>query len=52
MSRCRRLTISRPLKSTIESVEPIATVWRTRNGDRIKAYSVYELKGYLGGVPY
>ena len=34
------------------SVEQIATVWRTHNGDRIKAYSVYELKGYRGGVPY
>jgi 4-amino-4-deoxy-L-arabinose transferase-like glycosyltransferase len=34
------------------SVTPLATVWRTRNGDRIKAYSVYELKGYRGGVPY
>ena len=35
-----------------DSVEPIGTVWRTRNGDRIKAYSVFELKGYRGGVPY
>lgn len=40
------------IKKHYESVEPIATVWRTRNGDRIKAYGVYELKGYLGGVPY
>jgi 4-amino-4-deoxy-L-arabinose transferase-like glycosyltransferase len=40
------------IKKRYESVEPIATVWRTHNGDRIKAYSVYALKGYLGGVPY
>jgi 4-amino-4-deoxy-L-arabinose transferase-like glycosyltransferase len=35
-----------------DSVQPVATVWRTRNGERIKAYAVYELNGYRGGVPY
>ncbi len=33
-------------------VEPIATVWRTRDGDPIKAYRIFALKGYRGGVPY
>ncbi len=34
------------------SVEPIATVWRARDGEPIKAYRIYELQGYRGGVPY
>lgn len=40
------------IKKHYQSVEPVATVWRTRHGDPIKAYSVYALKGYRGGVPY
>jgi len=40
------------LRKHFASVEQIATVWRSRNGDRIKAYRVYALKGYRGGVPY
>jgi 4-amino-4-deoxy-L-arabinose transferase-like glycosyltransferase len=35
-----------------DSVEEVATVWRSRNGDPIKPYRIYELKGYRGGVPY
>ncbi len=40
------------LQKHFASVEEIATVSRSRRGDPIKAYSIYELKGYLGGVPY
>jgi 4-amino-4-deoxy-L-arabinose transferase-like glycosyltransferase len=40
------------LQKHFESVEPVATVWRTRDGDPIKAYRIFELKGYRGGVPY
>jgi hypothetical protein len=40
------------LQKHFETVEPIATVWRTRRGDPIKAYRIYALKGYRGGVPY
>ncbi len=40
------------LQKHFASVEPIATVWRSRNGDPIKAYRIYALKGYRGGVPY
>jgi hypothetical protein len=34
------------------SVELIATIWRSRRGDPIKPYRIYELQGYRGGVPY
>jgi len=40
------------LQKHFESVEPIATLWRARNGDPIKPYGIYELKGYRGGLPY
>lgn len=40
------------IRKHFASVTPLVTVWRTRNGDRIKAYSVFELNGYRGGVPY
>jgi 4-amino-4-deoxy-L-arabinose transferase-like glycosyltransferase len=40
------------LREHFASVEQIATVWRSRNGDPIKAYRIYALKGYGGGVPY
>jgi 4-amino-4-deoxy-L-arabinose transferase-like glycosyltransferase len=39
------------IQKHFESVEPIATVWRTRDGDPIEPYRIYELKGYRGGVP-
>jgi 4-amino-4-deoxy-L-arabinose transferase-like glycosyltransferase len=35
-----------------DRVELIATIWRSRNGDPIKPYRIYELQGYRGGVPY
>jgi 4-amino-4-deoxy-L-arabinose transferase-like glycosyltransferase len=35
-----------------ESVEPISTIWRARDGDPIEPYRIYELKGYRGGLPY
>lgn len=40
------------LQKHFATVEPIGTVWRTRKGDPIKAYRIYALKGYRGGVPY
>lgn len=40
------------LQKHFDTVEQIATVWRSRSGDPIKAYRIYELKGYRGGVPY
>jgi 4-amino-4-deoxy-L-arabinose transferase-like glycosyltransferase len=39
------------IQKHFESVEPIATVWRNRDGDPIEPYRVYELKGYRGGLP-
>ncbi len=35
-----------------DSVELITTIWRSRDGDPIEPYSIYELKGYRGGLPY
>ena len=40
------------IRKHFASVEPIATVWRARDGDPIKAYGIYALRGYRGGVPY
>jgi 4-amino-4-deoxy-L-arabinose transferase-like glycosyltransferase len=40
------------LQKHFASVELLATVWRARNGEPIKAYRMYELQGYRGGVPY
>ncbi len=40
------------LQPHFDSVELIATIWRTWNGDPIEPYRVYELRGYRGGVPY
>jgi Protein of unknown function (DUF962) len=40
------------LQPHFDSVELIATIWRTWNGDPIEPYRVYELKGCRGGVPY
>ncbi len=40
------------LQAHFDSVELIATIWRTRNGDPIEPYRVYELKGYRGGLPF
>jgi hypothetical protein len=35
-----------------DSVDLVATIWRSRNGDPIQPYRVYELKGYRGGLPF
>ncbi|HTZ02626.1 MAG TPA: glycosyltransferase family 39 protein [Xanthobacteraceae bacterium] len=40
------------LQKHYASVEPVGTIWRKRGRDPIKAYSLYEVKGYRGGVPY
>ena len=40
------------IQKHFESVELISTIWRRRDGDHIKAYRIYEVKGYRGGVPY
>jgi hypothetical protein len=40
------------LQRHFDSVELIATIWRARDGDPIKPYRIYELKGYRGGLPY
>jgi 4-amino-4-deoxy-L-arabinose transferase-like glycosyltransferase len=40
------------VREHFDSVEFITTIWRTRNGDPIRPYRVYALKGYRGGVPY
>ncbi len=40
------------IQKHFESVELISTIWRTRDGDPIKSYRIYEVKGYRGGVPY
>ena len=40
------------IQKHFESVELISTTWRTRDGDPIEAYRIYEVKGYRGGVPY
>jgi 4-amino-4-deoxy-L-arabinose transferase-like glycosyltransferase len=40
------------LQTHFDSVELISTIWRSRNGDPIEPYRVYELKGYRGGLPF
>jgi hypothetical protein len=40
------------LQAHFDSVEYISTVWRSRNGDLIEPYRIYELKGYRGGLPF
>jgi hypothetical protein len=40
------------IEKHFKSVELVSTIWRGRDGDPIKPYRVYELNGYLGGVPY
>jgi 4-amino-4-deoxy-L-arabinose transferase-like glycosyltransferase len=40
------------VRKHFESVEQISTIWRTRDGDPIEPYGIYELKGYRGGLPY
>ena len=40
------------LETHFDSVELISTIWRSRNGDPIEPYRVYELKGYRGGLPF
>jgi len=40
------------IEKHFKSVELVSTIWRGRDGDPIKPYRIYELKGYLGGVPY
>lgn len=40
------------LQMHFDSVELVATIWRTRGGDPIEPYRIYQLKGYRGGVPY
>jgi len=39
------------LQAHFASVDYISTVWRSRNGDPIEPYRIYELKGYSGGLP-
>jgi hypothetical protein len=39
------------LKSHYDSVELVATIWRTRGDDPIEPYYIYRLKGYRGGLP-
>ncbi|HYA05387.1 MAG TPA: hypothetical protein VEF90_05805, partial [Xanthobacteraceae bacterium] len=40
------------LQAHFDSVELVATVWRTHDGDPIEPYRIYALKGYRGGVPF
>ena len=40
------------LQAHFDSVELVSIIWRSRGGDPIDAYRVYELKGYRGGLPY
>lgn len=40
------------LRMHFDSVDLVATIWRSRNGDPIQPYRVYELKGYRGGLPF
>jgi 4-amino-4-deoxy-L-arabinose transferase-like glycosyltransferase len=40
------------LQEHFDSVELISMIWRTRNGDAIEPYRIYELKGYRGGLPF
>jgi hypothetical protein len=40
------------LRAHFDSVEYISTIWRSRNGDPIEPYRIYELKGYRGGLPF
>ena len=40
------------LQAHFNSVEYISTIWRSRNGDPIEPYRIYELKGYRGGLPF
>jgi hypothetical protein len=40
------------LQEHFDSVTFLATIWRSRDGDPIEPYRVYELKGYRGGVPF
>ena len=40
------------LQAHFDSVEYISTIWRSRNGDPIESYRIYELKGYRGGLPF
>ena len=40
------------LQAHFNSIEYISTIWRSRNGDPIEPYRIYELKGYRGGLPF
>ncbi len=39
------------LQRHFDSVTLLGTIWRSRDGDPIEPYRVYELKGYRGGLP-
>jgi 4-amino-4-deoxy-L-arabinose transferase-like glycosyltransferase len=39
------------MQKHFDSVELIATIWRSRKGDPIQPYRIYRLKGYRGGLP-
>ena len=39
------------MQKYFDSVELIATIWRSRKGDPIEPYRIYSLKGYRGGLP-
>jgi 4-amino-4-deoxy-L-arabinose transferase-like glycosyltransferase len=40
------------LQARFDSVEYLSTIWRSRNGDPIEPFRIYELKGYRGGLPF
>src|SRR5262249_3785201 len=44
--------VAERLKKHYEAIEPVAGIWRTRNGDPIEEYRVYRLTGYRGGLPF
>jgi 4-amino-4-deoxy-L-arabinose transferase-like glycosyltransferase len=40
------------LQEYFDSVKPISTIWRARDGDPIEPYHLYRLTGYRGGLPF
>ena len=40
------------LQAYFDSVEPVSTIWRTRDRDPIEPYHLYRLTGYRGGLPF
>jgi len=40
------------LRQYFDTVEPVSTIWRTRDGDPIEPYHLYKLTGYRGGLPF